>query len=168
MSHQQIRDSNVILRTSDNANIPEDANNRDWQEYQTWLADGNEPLPPEPISLDIRRSDALAKVLAKRDEELTKVVISNNKPFFADKDSMSLLNQTLSSQERGIAGIFPANWLLADGTVLSATYEDLKAVNELMAQRTAQNYGNYFSLVQQIITAENPENVYIDYGWSEV
>lgn len=34
----------VILRLSDNAFIPKDHDNRDWQEYQTWLSDGNTPL----------------------------------------------------------------------------------------------------------------------------
>lgn len=168
MEYQLVLGTNSVLRLSDGASIPPDMDNKDWQNYQTWLADGNEPLPAEPISLDIRRSDALAQLLAKRDAELTKVVMSNDKPFFADKESQNLLNQTLSSQERGIEGIFPANWLLADGTVLQATYEDLKHVNELMAQRTSTNYGNYFSLVQQILSSENPENVELSAGWSEV
>ncbi len=35
----------AILRTTDNANIPNDSRNRDWIEYQAWLALGNTPDP---------------------------------------------------------------------------------------------------------------------------
>lgn len=38
---------NVILRLPDNANIPNDLDNTDWQQYQIWLSQGNTPLPPE-------------------------------------------------------------------------------------------------------------------------
>lgn len=38
---------NIIVRTSDGAFIPKDSDNRDWQEYQKWLADGNKPLPAD-------------------------------------------------------------------------------------------------------------------------
>jgi len=37
------KDPNVVQRTSDNACIPADPLNRDWQEYQQWLAEGNVP-----------------------------------------------------------------------------------------------------------------------------
>jgi hypothetical protein len=37
-------DSSVI-RTTDQACIPNDPANRDWVEYQNWLEDGNEPDP---------------------------------------------------------------------------------------------------------------------------
>ena len=37
---------NIIYRLPDNVWIPNDPNNTDWQNYQTWLAAGNTPLPP--------------------------------------------------------------------------------------------------------------------------
>jgi hypothetical protein len=36
-----------IRRLPDNAWIPNDLENTDWQAYQVWLAEGNTPLPPE-------------------------------------------------------------------------------------------------------------------------
>ena len=36
-----------IIRTTDNAFIPFDPANTDYQEYLKWLAEGNEPLPAE-------------------------------------------------------------------------------------------------------------------------
>ena len=38
---------NIILRTADNANIPKDKENTDYQEYLTWVAEGNQPEPAD-------------------------------------------------------------------------------------------------------------------------
>jgi hypothetical protein len=38
----------TVLRVEDNAFIPFDPANRDYQEYLAWLEAGNEPDPPEP------------------------------------------------------------------------------------------------------------------------
>ena len=38
---------NAIIRIEDGATIPFDPANTDYQAYLQWLADGNEPLPPD-------------------------------------------------------------------------------------------------------------------------
>ena len=40
-------DTNTIKRLPDNAFIPNDPENTDWQAYQLWIEQGNTPLPPE-------------------------------------------------------------------------------------------------------------------------
>jgi hypothetical protein len=53
MAEYQLTATNqVVIRTADNASIPNDPANRDWVEYQNWLAAGGVPdpyvPPPEP------------------------------------------------------------------------------------------------------------------------
>lgn len=45
----QLTSADTILRISDNVFIPPASDNRDYREYQEWLAKGNTPLPaPAP------------------------------------------------------------------------------------------------------------------------
>ena len=45
----QLTQYDTIKRLSDNAFIPQDLANIDYQQYLKWLEEGNEPLPPDPI-----------------------------------------------------------------------------------------------------------------------
>ena len=53
--YQQIKplfegaEAQVIKRLADNAFIPFDPANTDYQEYLKWVAEGNEPLPADEV-----------------------------------------------------------------------------------------------------------------------
>lgn len=44
----QLTQHDTIKRLLDNAFIPPDPANTDYQQYLAWLEEGNEPLPPDP------------------------------------------------------------------------------------------------------------------------
>jgi hypothetical protein len=43
----RIVNEKMVQRVADNTFIPFDPANTDYQKYLEWLAEGNEPLPPE-------------------------------------------------------------------------------------------------------------------------
>jgi hypothetical protein len=48
--YQLTQSEHTVLRTIDSAFIPDDPANRDWQQYQQFLADGGVPDPAPPPS----------------------------------------------------------------------------------------------------------------------
>ena len=47
-----------VIRMTDMAVIPSDPNNRDYQEYLVWLAEGNIPEPADDVTPDYRAQRA--------------------------------------------------------------------------------------------------------------
>ena len=45
----KLTNDNYVIRTNDNAYIPMDEANTDYQAYLAWLELGNEPLPADEI-----------------------------------------------------------------------------------------------------------------------
>jgi hypothetical protein len=58
--------TNMGVRRTDGADIPNDPANRDWAEYLKWLAQGNTPLPADPAPVVVDR----AAILRTKLEEL--------------------------------------------------------------------------------------------------
>jgi hypothetical protein len=50
MAEYQLSHSPTVIRTADQAHIPDDPANRDRQTYTQWVADGGVPDPPAPPS----------------------------------------------------------------------------------------------------------------------
>jgi len=64
-----------VKRIADNAFIPNDESNRDWQEYQEWLKKGNTPLPAytKEELVEKQRAEEMAareKLIAEKMREL--------------------------------------------------------------------------------------------------
>ena len=63
MTNYKLTKGSSIIRVADGASIPADPANRDYAEYQAWLAAGNTPDPADPI-------DYLGNLRAERDAKL--------------------------------------------------------------------------------------------------
>jgi hypothetical protein len=63
-------DSVGILRTADNAIVPPEASNADWQEYQAWLAEPNTPDAATSTSLSEYKLQKKAQLDDEFEEQL--------------------------------------------------------------------------------------------------
>lgn len=79
MSDYQLTATETVIRTKDSAHIPADPANRDYAEYQAWLAKGNTPDPyvppaPPPVTSVTPRQARLALLGAGLLDQVTAAV----------------------------------------------------------------------------------------------
>ena len=56
------KENKSVIRLLDNASIPFDTENTDYQAYQNWLNAGNTPTPADPPTLDEENAPVIAKL----------------------------------------------------------------------------------------------------------
>jgi hypothetical protein len=101
----QLTATDAVIRTADGAYIPADPANRDWIEYQDWLAAGGVPDPyvkPPKITVE-NTSDFIARFTNQEyaklgnvfvtDAQATKVGLSKNWDIVVLADVIELSNQ---------------------------------------------------------------------------
>lgn len=105
MSEYQLTATDAVIRTKDQASIPNDPANRDWVEYQAWLMDGGVPdpyIPPPKVTVEntaefIARftNQEYAKLQNVRvaDAQASKVGLSKNWDIVVLADTIELSNQ---------------------------------------------------------------------------
>lgn len=71
----KLTDHTSIIRLADNASIPNDPANRDYQEYLEWLAEGNTPQPAQTPAEIIAEAETIATAMAKA--ALTEIDLSS-------------------------------------------------------------------------------------------
>jgi hypothetical protein len=86
---------NGVLRLSDGASIPADPGNRHWQEYQAWLALGNEPEP----------ADEPTPEQAARDVEVQQAPLTAKEYFLAHPAAIDFVRQTPEQQAAQIGAM---------------------------------------------------------------
>jgi len=63
-----------VIRLADGAFIPADDRNKDWQEYQEWLSQGNTPMPQ--FNLQELRTKIRAEILSLREGRIQSILRS--------------------------------------------------------------------------------------------
>jgi hypothetical protein len=103
MADYQLTATDSVIRTADGAVIPDDPANRDWVEYQEWLAAGGVPDPYVRPKNVIPTTDFIARftnqeyiTLAKQraaDTSASKVGFSKNWDIVVTNDNVDLNQQ---------------------------------------------------------------------------
>ncbi len=80
-----------VVRLSDSAFIPEAAGNRDWDEYQEWLAAGNTPEPAETLN----------EIKSRRKAEISAEADSRIDARYPMRQQLNMLARTLELVDKG-------------------------------------------------------------------
>ncbi|MDH0100119.1 hypothetical protein N7320_02165 [Stutzerimonas stutzeri] len=126
---------NGVIRLSDNASIPNAEGNRDWQEYQVWLADGNSPLPVPPPTEEQLRSIWKAERAAA--VEAIVVTTAAGNIFDGDETSQARMARAILGLQVSGADA-TVTWVLSDNSVIQATGAELQEALALAGAEQAR------------------------------
>ena len=142
---------NGVIKLSDNAFIPEDPANKDWQEYQQWLAQGNKPQP-QYTTAELREQ-LRTKMLALRSARINSVLNSPNAQYdgladvklyaeLGDTDAQKILAWYTNASANGYDDLI---WAYIDSipnmtkTQVANDLQNAETIEEQIFQQSVQN-----------------------------
>ena len=140
----KLTNSTGVIRTSDDALIPADADNADWQKYQQWLAAGNTPLPADVPQV--------AELLARAKDELRalRVPILNAVTGIGWRASMTG-NTALANEAAALAEAL-LDITAAPALNAATNYDDMRAAGVAAYKRIAATASPELAIVFREIT----------------
>jgi len=125
MPKYQSTGENWVLRLADQARIPFHDENPDYQEYLSWLAEGNEPLPP-PAEVLIEQ----AKAARAAEVDAIVVTTASGKTFDGDEKSQDRMSRAINAMDDSDTTL----WVLADNTPTYVTRAELREALRLAGE----------------------------------
>ena len=144
---------NYVLRLADNAIIPPNDSNRDYQDYLAWVAAGNTPVPTPLSQL---KAEALQALAAYRYDLEVAGTTWNGWPVATDRASQSSYN---ASYAMARDGYWTGGRKFADGVYRILTAEQVIALSLAVAQYVAGCFAREGELAAQINAATDAAGV---------
>lgn len=180
--YQEIRNQDGLLvsisRLSDNASIPLDTGNRDYQEYLAWVEAGNTPTPADGYTLEAIRIQKWLEVKAQRDARKSGGVKVGNYWYHSDADSriqwlgVKDTARDILAAGGSMADSVPINaspllWKTMSGQFIQVTvqvaYDVVQATKGLDAILFATAEGKRYAINQ----SQSPELIDTSVGWNK-
>jgi len=143
-------------------------------EINDWVTIGDRFDMPQPTitdnmaaryTIEERRGFCAMAVAQKRDNVISSGITVNSNTYFTDDASLNTMLQAITMEGLGILSTFPRSWILADSSIITVSYDDIKAVAVAIAQKKNACYANYMALVAKIMASDAPELIDINTGW---
>ncbi len=140
-----------VIRLDDQAVIPLDESNRDYQDYLKWCAGGNVPQLP---SLDEQRAAAKQALAAYRYQRETEGITWNGWPVSTDRESRSNLGNAYNLARDGY---WNEGYKFADEVYRPVTSQQVIALALAVAAHVGQCYAREGEIAAQLDAATTPE-----------
>lgn len=126
---------NSVIRLADGAYIPFADGNRDYEEYKQWLSEGN--TPEAEFTEEELQAKKQAVLKQAKSVALMNMVVEVDGMTFDGNDS-ARLNMVSAIQSAELLESTESPWKLADNSVQTVTFEQLKLALALSIQEVGR------------------------------